>query len=142
MWLFTGQPISASCRLKEEPMAENSPYAADGDMNADEAEQVFKKKPTRRRALITAAALITVLILGVVPVTYSYLMASSETVVNTFAGGAVLIADASTVTLSGGSITGNNASSGNNAYIDSGCTLTDSSSILTDYYNGNSTSTD
>ena len=61
----------------------------DGDMNADEAEQVFKKKPTRRRALITSAALITVLMLGVVPVTYSYLMASSETVVNTFAGGAI-----------------------------------------------------
>ena len=56
---------------------------------ADEAGQTSRRKPNHRRALIAAAAVIVVLILGVAPATYSYLTASSKTVVNTFAGGAI-----------------------------------------------------
>ena len=43
----------------------------------------------RRKAAIAAVCAVAVLVLGIAPATYSYLTASSETVVNTFAGGAI-----------------------------------------------------
>ena len=55
----------------------------------DEAQQTAQKKSNKHKAFIAAVAVITVLILGAIPVTYSYLTASSETVINTFAGGAI-----------------------------------------------------
>ena len=55
-------------------------------------------------------------------------------------GGGIRACSGTTVTLTGGTISGNTAANGNDAYIDSGCTLNDSGSILTDYYDGNSAS--
>ena len=57
-------------------------------------------------------------------------------------GGGIRACSGTYVTITGGTISGNTASSGNNAYIDSGCTLSDDGDILTDYYDGDSTSTE
>lgn len=76
--------------------------APDDSMNAaeklyaDEAEQpasdqTVQKNPQHRIAIIGAVAAIAVLLLGATQITYSYLTASSDTVVNTFAGGAISI---------------------------------------------------
>ena len=67
----------------------------DEDWYAEDDEPVLpresgrKRKPDRRRAYVAALAAALVLILGTAAVTYSYLMASSDVVVNTFAGGAI-----------------------------------------------------
>lgn len=49
----------------------------------------FGKANGRRKYMIGAIAAVAVLVLGTAPLTYSYLTASSEAVVNTFAGGAI-----------------------------------------------------
>ena len=70
-------------RAPDESPAETEARSADAAQRTPHGRWRWKKAPA------IAAALIAALLLGAVPVTYSYLTASSETVVNTFAGGAI-----------------------------------------------------
>ena len=71
-----------------EPNEDEDWYAED-DEPVLPGESERKRRPACRRAYVAALAAALVLILGTAAVTYSYLMASSDVVVNTFAGGAI-----------------------------------------------------